>query len=63
METDESSVWVYIKAQMVAENYKIKVPGVMKNHILGVHVLLAVLKMTRNVKINIWMYNALDVTF
>lgn len=23
---------------MVAENYKIKVPGVMKNHILNVHV-------------------------
>lgn len=36
---------------MVAENYKIKVPGVMKNHILGVHVLLAVLKMTGNVRL------------
>lgn len=36
---------------MVAENYQIKVPRVMKNHILGVHVLLAVLKMTGNVRL------------
>lgn len=32
--------------QMVARNYKIKVPGVIKNHMQGVRV-LAVLRMTK----------------
>ena len=40
---------------MVAENCKIKVPGVMKNHTLSVHV-LDVLKMTEDYDkcMNVW---------